>query len=736
MSRSWLAEARELFRAPQDRWLLFLLAATSFTSILYQTAISQEFSASISWFRAGLQIVFGLVHLFYGLGMYLAYRIFRSSFSMGAFRAVLVLTGFAVAFSLLFAFRMGVSTTAGLAFVWMASGLVAASLTFFGMIYAAVLVWFHDRDRRTMGLVVAVGLVGLVLAFVLRSFLVIHVGNNLILVLIAASCVLFALGPRPSWLNGVLLALALLFPSLDGKMEALRDIRGRFDRFSYQDYLPPSEVLTFRPLINQWSPYAKINLYEVPGTPRMGGAYNYYITWIFDGVKDGRRELAYGFIEPDDKVLVIAIGGGWPLLAIPVADRSQITGVELDPVVVEFFQEHPEHNDNLFNQIRLIRSEGRAALDTLDEVFDAIVVDLPGSPATQKENPIEFENYLLTEEAFHRAFSLLPEDGVMVVYLLAHQIGPAWATLDKMGIPLQVLFSPSPTPQHASYRFRNETYVLYASRSQARVDAIAQAVLARSPATGERFTEVPDSFKSTVTFGRSDTDDRPFSQFLSYLEGKLTRESSTGAVDIAMKASKVSSAITILVSVAILLFAGRGRQRLHYLFFFAIGAGYVLFQLYLYARLRTYFGDPISTTLLSTLLLFASGTVGSLFTNKVADAELGALWRVGATGLLLVLTHVGLGILPFGADSLLVKLLAAAVVITPFGFISGLFFPLGLRKVTNQELGWALALDATGTFLGFLGFYFLSWYVGISYNVWPILACYLLAALVIGRRSA
>ncbi len=721
---------------PEVAKYAWLLALSSCLSILYQTAIAQEYSASILELRAGFQIVFGLVHIFYGAGMYLAWWVFRGGFKPKRMDLLFALTGAGALLSLLFTLKANPHGELALFYLPVSALLAAAVLTLFGMLFSGLLVWFHQERRELVGVAVALSLVGLVVAFMARSALVIHLGNNLLLVLVALCCLAPALQRHARWAVLVAVVVGACMPGLDGRIEKLRDTTERMAWHSYLDYLPRTEMLTFQPLLDAWSPYSKINLYEVPGTPRLGGVYNYYITWIFDGGPDRRRELLFSFIEPDDQVLCIAMGGGWPLLAIPVADRAQITGVELDPVVVQFFQDNPQYNDNLFNEIDVVRAEGRAALETLPGPYDAIVVDLPGSPATQKENPVEFENLLLTREGVERAFDLLDDDGVLLAYLLPHQIGSAYAVLQASGHDVALLHGPASNQGGTShYMALNETFAVFASRSPGRAQEIAARILTQS----EPGLILEPTAGQLKRYGGAEvsTDDMPHAQMRAYLKGEVTREKRTRAFGVVVKAAQVALGAMAFLSSLVILLIGRGReQREHYLFFFAIGVGMVMFQLYLYARFRSFFGDPVSTTMMTTLLLFGSNSLGSLFTNAAHRRPLSWPVRLVLVLAMLAGTHYALDVIPFGLTDPVLRFMLAGAVIVPFGFVSGLFFPLGLLRLHQRSLGWALALDGAGTFMGFLAFYFMAWSLGLSATMLPIAVCYALAALLLTRGSS
>jgi hypothetical protein len=712
-----------------------LLALSSLLSIIYQTSIAQQYCASVLELRSGFQIVFGLVHVFYGAGMYLAWRLFRAGYDERRMRLLWAISAACILASLV---TTQLSNPHGeyAAFIVTAGVvLVSAALTLFGMVFSGILVWFHQHHRRQVGLAVAVSLLGLVVAFVIRAPLVIHLGNSSLLVLVSLLCLAPALPRVGGWVALALAFAAALTPGLDQRIERLRDTTNRMDMHSYLDYLPKEEMATFESILDVWSPYAKINLFEVPGTPRLGGVYNYYVTWIFDDRPDRRRELFYSFIEPDDEVLCIAIGGGWPLLAIPVQDRSQITGVELDPVVVEFFQRNPEYNDNLFNEIQVVRAEGRAALETLEGPYDAIVIDLPGSPATQKENPVEFENLLLTVEGIEAAMGLLSPDGVLVTYLLPHQIGSAYAVAQASDYAVSLLVGPAGAAGGDRYHSLNKTYALYLSRDSQRLRRFENRVLALGEQEGGIISAISDQDHAKIADSPISTDDRPYAQMQAYLEGRASRERRTGTFEMVFKSAKVSLAALALFSVLAVLLRGRDNaERKHLVFFWAIGVGMVMLQLYLYARFRSFFGDPVSTTMMATLLLFLANAAGSLLANAF-EARTPSWWvRVLGTLLLLAYTHAAIELVPFGIAHPILRFLVAGAVIVPFGVASGVFFPVGVMRVPLRSYGWSLALDGAGTFVGFLGFYFLAWNYGIAATMLPIAASYALAALLLTRR--
>jgi uncharacterized membrane protein YjfL (UPF0719 family) len=718
------------------RHMLWMLFVFSILSILYQTSISHQLTASVSRLRAGYHIIFGLVHIFYGVGMYVAWLLFRKETRFKRLQLIAGATGLSVLASLLVALKLNIELDSGRTMVGVNALVIGCVLTLFGMVYSAVTVHFHRTHRQAMGVVVSVGLGGLLVGFCCRWALAGVIGDNTLLVMVAIGAMLATI---PNWLSRwglvALVGMGLALPTIDTQIESHRNIEHRYENFFYQHYMTGAEVDSLASLFNGWSPYAKIDIAEVPGGGKLAGIYNHYITWIFDAKGDARRDLIYGFMAPTDRVLAMAIGGGWPLLSIPV-ERSQITGVEIDPTVVKFFKENPSYNDNLFHDIKLVQAEGRYALDALEGPFDVIVIDLPGSPATQQENPIEFENYLLTLEAVERMKVLMPEDGVIAAYLLRHQTGTAVSTILASGLYARVLRVPGLRRVRGVGMGRGrgggqtDAHIVYASRDKAKVDSIVESVQANNNNLIERLTEASDAGGKDKLFSYPvTTDDRPYSRFLAYLQGIRTREMKDSAFGWVLNLSQTMLEVVGGLSFLGIVVGRRLGRRRNRLFFFAIGVGLVMHQLYLYARFRSFFGDPLTTTLAVTLILFSAKTIGSLFADRVVASNRGPWVPLAVTVGLLSATQLGLDYIPFGSTNILLQALVGIGLVAPFGFVAGMYFPVGLMLTGDKGLGMGLALDAAGTFIGFVLFYFLSWHLGISANFWPVLLSYAVATV-------
>lgn len=722
----------------QEKYFLWMLIFFNFFSALYQISVTKELSASVFAFRARLHLVFGFATVFYGIGMLAAYKRWNGRLAGGELGVLGIFISLFTGASLFAILKLRYSPaqvpySEPLSAYLPLAGvilLIAAALVFFGAVYSALVSYFSRSRPGHIGVVVAYSQAGLVAAFISHSLFSVQLGVNGTMLLIAAASLFIALG---AWRNSLKVPLALtacavavlrLFP-VDMSVETIRSAYKPLHRKTAYIglMLSSDDVKKFVPIFNGWSAYSKIDLYQVRGTQKVIGAYNYYPTWLYDDTPDPYRQRAYRFVRENDKVLCLAIGGGWPVLSLNMKHPENITGVEVDPVVVDFLRKNPQYNGGLFHKINMVRAEGRSALDEMASKFDAILVDLPGSPATIKENPTEFEDYLFTVEAMRKYFSLLTPDGVLAYYVLRHQVGGACATLKAAGVYFRVLLFAN-RPENPD----GNSYLVVVSNARARTDAIVKDVLSEPVLiNGEkkRMLEVSEEFYASSQPALTDNRPSPFDAI------KKDPRMFAGL----LKAAKLICVfILALALAAILAVPRRSRQaaldRVNLLYFLLIGAGFILFQFYVYARFRSCFRDLITTVVFTTAIFSIAGSIGSALAPHLAPVRRRGAFFITVL-LCLAYTYFAFGHIPFGVGNPALKFLYAALIIAPFGLVGGMFFPLGLMSAAPPYLGWALLLDALGAVLGFMVFYLMYWAFGTASTFWPLAACYLLAALLV-----
>jgi hypothetical protein len=177
---------------------------------------------------------------------------------------------------------------------------------------------------------------------------------------------------------------------------------------------------------------------------------------------------------------------------------------------------------------------------------------------------------------------------------------------------------------------------------------------------------------------------------------------------------------------------GSGRrpgQLLALLYFIVVGLGYITVEIAFIQRFVLFLGHPTYALTVVVFLLLLSSGAGSVAANRWVAGR-GRLLLVLGLIAGLVLLHVfllprllsaGVG-LPF-----VLKLLISGAVLLPLGFLMGVPFPTGLRRVDTVE--WAWALNAAASVLGSVMAMVIAIHFGLTLTLLCAAAAYLLAAL-------
>jgi len=279
----------------------------------------------------------------------------------------------------------------------------------------------EEHVGREAGRVFALGTVGSILPTFLTTLIFIpELGTRLTIglagaVLVATAVVGFLLnvGSRRGALGGGTagaLLLAVLVFGL-GPIKAHADqVEERESRYQYVRVLDRKESEDTEVRLLQFNEsettYQSV---QVPGTVLTGGRYYDYYS-VLPLLLEGRA-------RKDLEVLVLGLAAG----TIPAQLRHfypqglTVTGVEIDPEVVELGRKHfgmPAESDWL----RVVKMDGRAYLNSIerDRSFDLIVID-----AFAKEYYIPF--HLATVEAFRTARERLAPGGILAMNVSAYR---------------------------------------------------------------------------------------------------------------------------------------------------------------------------------------------------------------------------------------------------------------------------------------------------------------------------
>jgi spermidine synthase len=194
-------------------------------------------------------------------------------------------------------------------------------------------------------------------------------------------------------------------------------------------------------LVNIWSPYYRLNLFQVGiehpqfvslqavgarRSDKMGGQY----LMLANGV--GHQEMftsentkpfyylpytAFNEQPVYDNVLIVGAGGGNDVAVALKEGVQHIDAVEIDPRIIGLGQNyHPEHPYD-DSRVTVYIDDARSFLEKTDAKYDAIIFALPDSLVlTTTSGSIRLESYLFTIESFQSIKEHLNPDGIFVLY--------------------------------------------------------------------------------------------------------------------------------------------------------------------------------------------------------------------------------------------------------------------------------------------------------------------------------
>lgn len=174
-----------------------------------------------------------------------------------------------------------------------------------------------------------------------------------------------------------------------------------------------------------WSPYQKIELVgrrgehptifangighqEILSAPELDNSF-YRVPYT----ARARR----GDLPPYRRVLVIGAGSGNDVAAALRNGATEVHAVEIDPAIVELGRRYNTAEPYADPRVRVIVDDGRAFMTRTPHRYDLIVFALTDSLVkVSSMAQLRLENYLFTEGSLRQAYSLLTEDGDIVLY--------------------------------------------------------------------------------------------------------------------------------------------------------------------------------------------------------------------------------------------------------------------------------------------------------------------------------
>jgi spermidine synthase len=481
-------------------------------------------------------------------------------------------------------------------------------------------------------------------------------------------------------------------------------------------------------------------------------------------------------VKPEPEVLIIGVGGGTDILNAIANRAKRIVGIELNPITVELGKrDYADYNGGIFNrpEVTMIAAEGRNYLRSHSDTYDMIEINSVDTLSALSSGAyVLSESYLYTSDAVSDYLAHLKPGGVFAMAMGDFNVPgqPARHTVrllsnvrrallergvtrpethvavigSREGVAMaHTLVKTEPfTPEEIQ---RLDAFVAaedftFWTRPDKRVEHDAATILWADDAERDRFYDTADlNFRAT-------TDESPFF-FNFYKWTSLARHS--GELD-AARTFATGQIVLVIMLLQSLIFASllilapllrlRGAlsdvPRLigYVLYFVALGLGFILLEISFIQRFVLYLGYPTYALSVVLFSLLSFTGLGSYFSGRIDIPErtLPRLWI--ALAVLSVAYLVGLP--PFfgvtlGAG-LAVRIAISIALLAPLGIVLGMFFPLGIRMVTEvsrQFVPWAWAINGCATVVGTI----LAVIAGIT---WDFRGVTLLALAIYGAGVA
>jgi hypothetical protein len=408
--------------------------------------------------------------------------------------------------------------------------------------------------------------------------------------------------------------------------------------------------------------------------------------------------LPFRFASPRPKVLVVGSGTGNDVAAAVRNQSQSVDAVEIDPAILALGDRHPEHPYRS-PLITAHLTDARAFMKRATGPYDLILFGLLDSHTQLSDySNMRIDSFVYTEESFREAKALLAANGVLFIKF---EVARPWLGL-RLTEMLRQVFGKEPVVFQAdsSYGTGGACFAISTS-GQVEDQLVRDARLLHFVKQNRPpFLDVPEV---PVT-----TDDWPY----LYQQGRWL------------------PGIFVSISILVILLAGvlywripEARQHVPSLFFFGMGAGFLLLETQIISRLALYFGTTwqingiVIGAILTTLLL----------ANTVVEKQRKP-WPTWLTvgGLIagLVIAYA----IPFSripGTAVFVGWLAASIFVLPV-FFAGILFATQFRQAVSPSA--ALGANMLGAVVGGL-LESLSLVLGLKALLLVALGLYLLAAL-------
>jgi SAM-dependent methyltransferase len=447
-----------------------------------------------------------------------------------------------------------------------------------------------------------------------------------------------------------------------------------------------------------------------------------------------------------DRVLIIGPGGGRDIMHALAAGARSVTGVELNPIIVEQIMRgrFAARSGRLYfdPRVRVVVDDGRSYVRRSTSRFDVIQASLVDTFAATAAGAFALsENTLYTRDAFEDYFEHLTDGGVLTMTRwhtgslneTARLLLLAAAGLERIGVPTGEARS------HLFYAIapKNGLGTFIAGRSPL-ADATITALETLATANGWTTLVSPRTsgtsdleklvdggpYGPLVAAAREDisppTDDRPFFFYYKRLgdlfRGWHHRKMNDPSLWILVSLGSVLALAVVFIMLPLAMRAFRRGvdspeptvdKLLVLAYFGLVGFAFMALEIGLLQRMTLFLGHPsYSLVVVLFSLLLATG-VGSYLSARIPARAVGAAMLVSGVALAVVAAFYGYGLIglihAFIGQSITVRILIAVALMIPAGALMGTMIPQVVRVLAARDsrlVPWGWGVNGATSVLG------------------------------------
>lgn len=479
--------------------------------------------------------------------------------------------------------------------------------------------------------------------------------------------------------------------------------------------------------------------------------------------------MAYHWTD-EPSVLTIGAGGGMDVRAALEGGASEVDAVEINPSIFRAMTEDlSEYSGRIYRhpKVRSHLAEGRRFVESADRKWDVIQISgVDTHSATQAGAFALAENFLYTTEAMQTYLNHLEDDGILTLtrWYFPTEGKPRFSMRLFSLVVESLLEAGVEDPARHMVFFKSKHFTVLLLKKKPITGAEVAAVDAKVKQYGYEFIHRPDrpvasdefaifreflhspdrdAFREAYPYDISPpTDDRPF-----FFEHRKLRdiyktkrfigaEGLDGQMILAFLLFEMLIAGLALTWVSYRIEDVSPRP-IGWLYFGAIGLGFMLVEVTLTQRLVLFLGHPVYALTIVLFTLLVSSGVGSALSSRIARSVPVPKLLFGVAAVMVGWALVGTPVLRMfiGAPTA-IRVLVGVAMIAPAGVLMGTAFPEAVRRLANSnesELGvywaWNGVASVTASVLAVI----VAMTSGFATVMWIAAAAYLGAGLVLPK---